>query len=468
MSLIFILFLFVIIVTAVIGFIYYQQEEKPNEVDRLYEEATATLNQMKRLNPEQSYTIILDKADIKVKTANIKKDDALFDLALTEFTVATEMEPNDVYGYILWANALAGYNIKEEKIKLYRNEALAKVDKIEELALSENNAQTYLILVEILTNIIFNCQEEEETKEWQAQLNGRIIGYCEKVLSIDANNAHAYEYWADALMRLFYNNDSNDSGLIHTAIEKYELSEKSNTQNTSLYQGWANAILNLYLIDKDESLIDKFIDKYEAAINLNDRDSELHFTYAKEVGHAADYCINNDKAEELYKLAIKHYDLAYRLDKDNFPVFLYWGDTLAKYAELKQDPALFYEAAKKYKIITQHDSIINNSYSTLFIMYAKNLFSAAKLDGSLKKKRKEIEAILLEHYDSLPGLAGLLLARLEALTGNEEEAYTWLDKSLAVDSYWSDPSDLEDIDEFHSLRQTYRFKELVKKHFNDK
>jgi tetratricopeptide (TPR) repeat protein len=205
------------------------------------------------------------------KSAELRKDAALFNESFVKFARAVLIEPNMHAAFNNWGVALADLaQIKESEEQRQEAEALFK-----------DSFAKYACAIKIKPD------KHEAFNNWGtalahlAQLNGRQALYFESfakyacAIEIKPDNYSAFLNWGNALSGLAQLNGVK--GLFEESFEKYANAVAIKPDLPEAFYNWGNGLLALARQEKDPALFKESFEKYARAIEIEpDKHSAIH------------------------------------------------------------------------------------------------------------------------------------------------------------------------------------------------
>lgn len=331
---------------------------------------------------------------------------------LPKYEKASELDPENTKITYEWADVL--HKISQatkdpERLK----QTIEKSREIADLPYQDDmekmdRVETYFWI----TDSIGTLAVVENNKERLNELNE---AYEESMkLYKDHHRENYYAKWISDLSSVIFQMKSADSFQICYDLCRKALAEFPNSP--SLLFVWAQAKLNEARLLEDEALHREALDLYQQADKASPNNKQLLFNWAVATMQLA----RKTKEEQLYK------------------------DTFAKLELLIQT-----DAGK--------DTVLYQQYAGSMLLYSLDM-------GKIEECKERIEAMIQKSESITENSGAYYQAQLQALLGNSDKAFEYLDKAIQFDSETIKAVENNPI--LESIRTSERFAEIIEKHQN--
>ncbi len=217
---------------------------------------------------ERTYLVWASAISDWAKVAPEDEREVLFQSAFEKFENALEIDPKDAAAYYNWGNALSNWAKtapEAERESLYKS-AFEKYEK--SLEIDPKYAAAYNNWGSALSNWAKTAPEAERESLYKSAFEK-----YEKALEIDPKDTAAYNNWGLALSNWAEVAPENErESLYKSAFEKYEKVLEIDPKYAAAYNNWGLALSNWAEVapeDERESLFKSAFEKFEKAVEID-------------------------------------------------------------------------------------------------------------------------------------------------------------------------------------------------------
>ena len=180
---------------------------------------------------------------------------------------------------------------------------------------------------------------------YDAQCNNRFEEACvcySQVIELDKRYVPAYNNWAQSLLELA--KMKRDENLFKRAFKKYTKAASLDPRNPLIWNNWAKALADYGKAMCNPAVFQEASKKYVRALRYAPHDAAIYDNW----GMALSELALMTGRESVFLEAIEKYAIAAKFQPDYLPVYYKWANLLSRLAMLKKDEAVFQGAFEKY------------------------------------------------------------------------------------------------------------------------
>jgi len=345
-----------------------------------YEGAIKCYEEAIRLDPN-NVSAFRHWGNVLSALAEIKRDEALFNISFEKYEKAKELNPNNADTFYSWAIAIS------DLAKIKQDEVLFNIS-FEKFEIAARLYKTDSDKADTFCGWGLALYELAKIKQDEALFKEACEKY-DKATQLDQSNVLTFYNWGLALYELA--KIKQDKSLFESVCEKYEKVTQLDLNNADAFNNCGYALSELAEIKQDEFLFNKSFEQFEKATQLYEIDSDKANAY-----HCWGYVLFKlaeiKQDESLFNKSFEQFEKAtqlYEIDSDKASVFYNWGCVLYELAKIKQDKSLFESVCEKYEKVIQLD--LNNADA--FNNWGIALCELAKItqDESFQRKLETYE-----------------------------------------------------------------------------